>query len=215
MPERFLTYSRASSFSVISALNVFNELNRKCGLICERRLKSCALISSFSSLSAFIANSSLINSQFKKCNLRGAFLFQSNFWTSNFIRADLSNSFILNSCLTSACFQEAIIDGILIFGCSIDQWDIENIRCTHFFLPSKELIETIEPIILYEDGKVRGKRIPDKGYLSSGQFEDYFTKDNPNDEWLRVTEVAELLVVDKGTVSRWVDEGRIKGNGKK
>jgi hypothetical protein len=41
------------------------------------------------------------------------------------------------------------------------------------------------------------------------------TGEPPKDEWLKLVEAAKLLHVDKGTVSRWADEGKIQDNGQK
>jgi len=38
---------------------------------------------------------------------------------------------------------------------------------------------------------------------------------DPKDQWIKVTEAARLLKVDKGTISRWADEDNIKDNEKK
>lgn len=40
-------------------------------------------------------------------------------------------------------------------------------------------------------------------------------KEPRKDEWLKLVEAAKLLHVDKGTVSRWADEGKIQDNGQK
>jgi len=122
----------------------------------------------------FFAHCSLLWANLNNSNLREAFLIDTMLWQTELRKADLSNAFLCNSCLTGTDLEGATLDGILIFGSSIDEWNISNVRCTHFFLPSEELKKTAEPVALHADGQVRGKRIPPRGYLAPGEFEDRF-----------------------------------------
>lgn len=116
-------------------------------------------------------------------DLSEAFFIDTMLWQTKLRKANLSNAFFYNSCLTGANLEEATLDGILIFGSGIDEWNIRNVRCSHFFLPSEELRETSEPVLLHADGLVRGKRIPQQGYLAPGEFEDRF-KSRPTIEFI-------------------------------
>lgn len=131
----------------------------------------------------FFAHCTLWWANMSESDLSEAFFIDTMLWQTKLRKANLSNAFFCNSCLTGANLEGATLDGILIFGSGIDEWNISNVRCTHFFLPSEELRETPEPVILHADGLVRGKRIPPQGYLAPGEFEDRF-KSRPTIEFI-------------------------------
>lgn len=62
------------------------------------------------------------------------------------------------------------------------------------------------------------KRIPKKGFLAPGKFEQRFGFGlsgrilGLNDEWITITKAADILCVNKGVISRWADKGDIQDN---
>lgn len=134
---------------------------------------------------------------FKYANLSFASLAESEFVSCNFRNADLRYALFLKTNL-----HGSKLDAVKLSAVNSANWDITNVSCTHFF--------HIDPND--DDNWFSGVRVPSKGFLAPGEFEDRLKLNNLNDSWITITEAADLLVIHRGVVSRWATEGKIKDN---
>jgi len=155
--------------------------------------------------------------------------------------------------LTDSNLSNAKLTGVIFDQTQFENWNISNVICFYFYFFDREKARKGDKEQHCKQGeKIRSmgatknskriaivteikpeyfRRVPEKGHLKVGEFEDRF-KSRPTiefifehgipaamgsveDEWIRITDAAKILGVAKGTISRWANKGKIRDNGKK
>jgi len=107
------------------------------------------------------ARADFVGAWLDKANLRNTYLDSVTFGNANLVEADLTNANIRDAKFIYADLRNAILDGVVMSEMGPEGWVIKGVRCTHFYIEGAR------------DASSR-RRVPAKGYLLAGEFEDRF-----------------------------------------